>query len=63
MLVGTVFICLFGHSLISVKYTQLAITCSKLTIETLEQGVKYAQLTTKIPEPHQWRLGINYLRI
>ena len=23
--------------------TQLAITCSKLTIETLEQGVKYVQ--------------------
>ena len=24
-------------------YTQPAITCSKLTIETLEQGVKYVQ--------------------
>ena len=24
-------------------HTQLAITCSKLTIETLEQGVKYIQ--------------------
>ena len=25
------------------KTTQPAITCSKLTIETLEQGVKYVQ--------------------
>ena len=25
------------------KITQAAITCSKLTIETLEQGVKYVQ--------------------
>ena len=25
------------------KYTQPAIACSKLTIETLEQGVKYVQ--------------------
>ena len=25
------------------KATQTAITCSKLTIETLEQGVKYVQ--------------------
>ena len=24
--------------------TQLAITCSKLTIETLEQGMKYVQI-------------------
>ena len=24
-------------------YTQPAITCSKITIETLEQGVKYVQ--------------------
>ena len=24
-------------------FTQLAFTCSKLTIETLEQGVKYVQ--------------------
>ena len=29
--------------------TQQAITCSKLTIETLEQGVKYVQ---EIPEFH-----------
>ena len=29
--------------LISVVLTQLAITCSKLTIETPEQGVKYVQ--------------------
>ena len=32
--------------------TQLAITCSKLTIETLEQGVKYVQ-TIKTPERRQ----------
>ena len=25
------------------RITQLAFTCSKLTIETLEQGVKYVQ--------------------
>ena len=25
------------------QYSQLAITCSKLTIQTVEQGVKYAQ--------------------
>ena len=25
------------------EFTQPAITCSKLTIETLEQGVKYVQ--------------------
>ena len=31
--------------------TQPAIACSKLTIETLEQGVKYVQkLTIKTPE-------------
>ena len=28
---------------ISMTLTQPAITCSKLTIETLEQGVKYVQ--------------------
>ena len=27
------------------SYTQLAITCSKLTIETLEKGVKASKLT------------------
>ena len=32
--------------------TQLAFTCSKLTIETLEQGVRYSKLKTKTPE---WR--------
>ena len=30
--------------------SQPAITCSKLAIETLEQGVKYVQLTIKTPE-------------
>ena len=29
--------------LLSISWTQSAITCSKLTIETLEQGVKYVQ--------------------
>ena len=28
---------------IKVRATQRAFTCSKLTIETLEQGVKYVQ--------------------
>ena len=28
---------------LSVAYTQLAFTCSKLTIETLEQDVKYLE--------------------
>ena len=31
------------HSNVNTDGTQSAITCSKLTIETLEQGVKYAQ--------------------
>ena len=30
-------------ALVFTFYTQRAITCSKLTIETLEQGVKYVQ--------------------
>ena len=29
--------------ILNFEFTQPAITCSKLTIETLEQGVKYAQ--------------------
>ena len=28
---------------LAMVHTQLAITCSKLTTETLEQGVKYVQ--------------------
>ena len=36
--------------------TQPTFTCSKLTIEILEQGVKYVQkLTMKTPERHHWR--------
>ena len=35
--------------------TQPAITCSKLTIETLEQGVKCPKLTIKISEQSHWR--------
>ena len=35
----------------------LAMTCSKLTIETLDQGVKYVQnLTIKKPFPLFWCL-------
>ena len=36
--------------------TQPAITCSKLTVEKLEKGVKYVQtkLTIKKPERGQW---------
>ena len=29
--------------MIYLSHSQLAISCSKLTIETLEQGVKYVQ--------------------
>ena len=31
------------HTGSEMRYTQWAFTCSKLTIETLEQGVKYVQ--------------------
>ena len=34
------------------RVTQPAVTCSKLTIETLEQGVKYVQSQQ---ERRQWR--------
>ena len=38
------------------KPTQPAITCSKLTIETLEQSVKYVQSQKKkIHERRHWR--------
>ena len=30
-------------SILFLQYPQLAFTCSKLTIETLEQGMKYVQ--------------------
>ena len=33
--------------LMLLKQTQRAFTCSKLTIETLEQGVKYVQANNK----------------
>ena len=32
-----------------------AITCSKLTIEALEQGEMCSKLTIKTPERHHWR--------
>ena len=35
-----------------------AITCSKLTIETLEQGEICSKLTIKIPEQRRRRSGI-----
>ena len=35
--------CSIRHSATSATHTQPEITCSKLTIETLEQGVKYVQ--------------------
>ena len=40
-----IFIFKFDFSLhrINIVHTQPAFTCSKLTIETLEQGVKYVQ--------------------
>ena len=31
------------YKIVGINCTQLAITCSKLTIETLEEGVKYVQ--------------------
>ena len=35
---------------------QPVFTCSKFTIETPEQGVKYVQsYALKTPEPRQWR--------
>ena len=39
---------------IKVALTQSAFTWSKLTIETLEQGVKYVK-TTMTPERQDWR--------
>ena len=39
------------HQRLGTEQTQLAITCSKLTIETLEQGVKIcSKLTIKTPK-------------
>ena len=35
--------------------SQSAITCSKLTTETLEPDVKYVQLPLKTPWRRQWR--------
>ena len=37
------FISVFSNSSSPLEYTKLAIACFKLTIETLEQGVKYVQ--------------------
>ena len=41
---------------ISKDLTLPTITCSKLTMEILEQGVKYVQ-TIKTPERRHWHLG------
>ena len=39
--------------------TQLTFTCSKLTVETLEKGVKLcSKLTTTTLEPRQRRFGV-----
>ena len=49
------------ESVKSSQQTQPVITWSKLTIETLEQGVKYVQskLAIKTPERCQWhRYGV-----
>ena len=35
------------------KLSQSAITCSNLTIETLDQGEICSELTIKTPGPHQ----------
>ena len=37
------FLSIFGGGPIIYCYTQSGFTCSKLTIETLEQGMKYVQ--------------------
>ena len=39
----------------NITKSQLAITCSELTKETLEQGVKCAKLAIKTPERRHWR--------
>ena len=36
------------------RTSQLAITCSKLAIETLEQSMKRSKLTIKTPERRHW---------
>ena len=47
--------CYFVPGKNSSRRSQPVITCSKLTIETLERGVKYVQKITKRPEQHHWR--------
>ena len=37
-------------------YTQPALTCSKLTIEALEQSEICSKLTIKVPERRQWTM-------
>ena len=45
--------------LIDWKNSHSAITCSKLTIETLDQGVKCSKLTIKTPQRrHSRRSGV-----
>ena len=44
------------------KRTQSAFTCSKLAIQTLEQGVKYG-VTIKIPERRQAVFIVNFEHI
>ena len=44
---STFSLCPLSREITSRIYSQSAITCSKLTIETLEQGVKYVQVNDK----------------
>ena len=39
----TIMVCFIFSYILSQHFTQPAITCSKLTLETLEQDVKYVQ--------------------
>ena len=46
----------FQYLEFTAAFNPVDITCSKLTIEILEQGVKYVQkVTIKTPERRQWR--------
>ena len=43
------------RSLFINSHSQLTFNCSKSTVETLEKGAKYVQLTIKRQERRQWR--------
>ena len=42
---------------------QATFTCSKLTIKSLEQGVKCLKLTVKAPERGHWRRFVAFIVI